>query len=139
VGWVEGGVGGGRDAGEAFEEGVGRSVEVLVGDAEDSAVADGFEGVPVALLDEAFEGDAIPCSAPGEKEDVGVGGGYVFGGGMGAGCAEVMASGGFDQFGHPGLGVDEGLAPLFAVDHWSAGAGGTAVAGGCDGGLHAGD
>ena len=43
VGWVKVGVDGGGDAGEAFEEGVGGGVEELVGDAEDPAVADGFE------------------------------------------------------------------------------------------------
>ena len=78
-------MGGGGDAGEAFEEGGGGGVEELVGDAEDAAVADGAEMVPVALGDDAVEGDAIPCSAPGEEEDVGVGGGDVFGGGVGAG------------------------------------------------------
>ena len=89
------GVGGGGDAREAFEEGVGGGVEILVGYAEDSALADGFEGVPVALLDDALEGDAIPCSAPGEEEDVGVGSGDVLCGGVGAWCAEVLAAGGF--------------------------------------------
>jgi hypothetical protein len=66
VAGVEGGVGCGGYAGQAFEEGLGRGVEVLVGDAEDSALAHGFEGVPVALLDDALEGDAIPCSTPTE-------------------------------------------------------------------------
>jgi hypothetical protein len=75
---------------------VGRGVEVLVGDAEDASGADGSKVVPVALLDDAFEGDAIPCPAPGEEEDVGVGGGDFFGGGVGAGSAEIAASGGFD-------------------------------------------
>ena len=78
--------------------------------------------MPVALGDDAVEGDAIPCSAPGEEEDVGVGCGDGFGGGVGAGCAEILASGGFDQFGDPGLGVDEGFAPLFAVDDGGLGA-----------------
>ncbi len=54
VGWVELWVGGGGDAGEAFEEGLGGGVEVLVGDAEDAALADGFEVMPVALGDDAF-------------------------------------------------------------------------------------
>jgi hypothetical protein len=88
-------VGGGGDAGEAFEEGVGGGVEELVGDAEDSAGADGFEGLPVALGDDAIEGDAIPCSAPGEEEEVGVGGGYFFWSCVRAWCAEVFAAGGF--------------------------------------------
>ena len=96
VGWVEVGVGGGGDAGQAFEERVGWGVEELVGDAEDSGGADGFERMPVALVDDALEGDAVPCSAPGEEEDVGVGSGNLFGGGVGTGSAEVAASGGFD-------------------------------------------
>ena len=106
MGGVEGGVGGRGDAGEAFDQGVGGSVEVLVGDAEDASFADGFEGLPVALGYDAIEGDAVPCSAPGEEEDVGVGGGDVFWCCVGAGCAEIVAAGGFYQFGYPGLGVD---------------------------------
>ena len=57
-------VGCGGYAGEAFEEGVGRGVEVLVGDAEDLAFADGFEVMPVAVADDALEGNAIPRSTP---------------------------------------------------------------------------
>ncbi len=87
----------GGDAAEAFEQsGGGGSVEKCVGDTEDAAVAHGAEVVPVALGDDALEGDAVPCSAPGEEEDVGVGGGDVFLGGVGAGCAEIAAAGGFD-------------------------------------------
>jgi len=95
VGWVEVGVGGGRDTGDALEEGVGGGVEVLVGYTEDSALADGFEGLPVALRDYAVQGDAIPCSAPGEEEDVGVGGGDVLCGGVGTRGADVVSAGGF--------------------------------------------
>ena len=76
------------DGGEAFEEGGGGGVEELVRDAVDPAVADGAEVVPVALGDDAVEGDTVPCSAPGEEEDVRVGGGYGVGGGVGAGFAE---------------------------------------------------
>jgi hypothetical protein len=93
---VEVGVGGRGDAGEAFEERVGGSVEELVGDAEDSALSDGFEGAPVALGDDAIQGDAIPCSAPGEEEDVGIGGCDFVCGGVGAGRTEVAAASGFD-------------------------------------------
>ena len=93
---VEGGVGGGGDAGEAFEEGVGGGVEELVGDAEDPVLSDVIEGLPVSLGDDAIEGDAGRSSAPGEEEDVGVGRGYGFGGGVGAGLAEVVASSGFN-------------------------------------------
>jgi hypothetical protein len=50
-----------------------------------------------------------------------------------------LASGGFYQLGYPGLGVDEGVAPLFAVDDWGLGALGAAMAGGFYGGLHLGD
>ena len=89
-------MGGGGYAGEAFEEGLGRGVEVLVWDAEDPAGADGFEVMPVALVDDAFEGDAVPCSAPTEEKDVGVGFAYGFGCGVRARCAEVFASGSFN-------------------------------------------
>ena len=79
------GMDGSGDAGEAFEESMGRGVEELIGNAKDFALADSFEGVPVALFDDAFERDAIPCSAPTEEKDVGVGFGDGFGGGVGAG------------------------------------------------------
>jgi hypothetical protein len=135
VRWVKVGVGGGGDAGQAFEKSWGGSVEVLVGDAEDASLADGFEMVPISLSDDAVKGDAIPCTAPGEEENVGIGGGYFFWRSVGAGDAEVTATGGFDQLGDPMLGVDERLAPLFAVDSWSVSAF-AAPACGRDGELH---
>ena len=135
VRWVDVGVGGGCNAGQAFEKSWGRSVEVLVGDAKDASLADGLEMVPISLSDDAVEGDAIPCTAPGKEENVGIGRGYLFRRGVGAGDAEVAATGGFDQLGDPVLGVDERLAPLFAVDDWSVSAF-AAAACGCDGGLH---
>ena len=118
MGWVEVRVSCAGYAGEAFEEGGAGGVEELVGDAEGAALADGAEVLPVALNYDSFERDAVSGSAPGEEEDVGVGYGYDFGGGVSAGFAEVLASGGFDQFGYPVLGVDQGLAPFFAVDQW---------------------
>ena len=87
VGWVEFGMGGCGYAGEAFEERGGGGVEVLVGDAIDLAVLDGLEVVPVALGDDTVEGDAVPCSAPGEEEDVRVGSGDGFGSGLRTGSA----------------------------------------------------
>ena len=58
-------MGGCRDAGQAFEEGgLGRGVEVLVRDAEDAALLHGSQVMPVALVDDALEGNSIPCSAP---------------------------------------------------------------------------
>src|SRR5258708_4107663 len=102
---------GGGEAGEAFEEGGRGGVEELVGDAEDAVVADGGEMMPVALGDDAFEGDAVPCSAPGEEEDFGLGslrqGGDGVSGGVGSGFAEEGAACGLDQLGDPVLGVDE--------------------------------
>jgi hypothetical protein len=81
--------------------------------------------MPVALFDDTVEGDAVSGAAPGEEEDVGVGCDDGFGGGLDAGCAYEGASGCGDEFGDPGLGVDEGIAPLFAVDgrFWLAGCG----------------
>jgi hypothetical protein len=93
---VEVRVGRGGYAGETLEEGLGRGVEVLVGDAEDATLLHGSQMMPVALVDDALEGDSIPCSAPGEEEDVGIGGGDLFRGGVGSGSAEVLAAGGFD-------------------------------------------
>ena len=106
----------GGDAGEAFEQGGRGGVEVLVGDAVDAGVADGAEVVPVALGDDAGERDAVAGSAPGEEENVWIGGGYFFGRGVRAGHAEEGGAGGFDQFGDPVLGMDERFSPLFAVD-----------------------
>ena len=60
-------VDGGGYAGEAFKQGGAGGIEELVGDAEDSVGLDGAEVVPVALLDDTGEGDAVPCSAPGEE------------------------------------------------------------------------
>ena len=110
------------DAGQAFEERVGGGVEELVGDAEDPAVADGFEGLPVSLGDDAIEGDAIPCSAPGEEEDVGVVFGYGFGGSVSARFAEVFAAGGFDF----GFGVLCLLDVVAIVDYYGCAFGGEA-------------
>ena len=111
-------MGGSGYAGEAFEQSGSRGVEELIGNAEDSALADSAEMMPVALSYDLFEGNAVSGSAPGEEEDVGIGFGYGLGRGVGAGLAEVSASGGFYQFGDPALGVDEGLAPFFAIDQW---------------------
>ena len=77
-------MGGRGDAGQALQERVRGGVEELIGDAEDPALSDGPERLPIALSDDAFEGDAIPCSAPGEEEYVGTGFGYCFRGGVGA-------------------------------------------------------
>jgi len=104
------------DAVQAGCECEGWGVEVFVGDAEDVSVLNGAEVLPVALFDGARERDAVACAAPGEEEDVGAGGGDGFGIGVCAGCAEERAAGCCDEFGDPVLGVDEGFAPLFAVD-----------------------
>ena len=79
-------------------------------------IADRAEVMPVALGDDAVEGDTVAGSAPCEKKDIRIGGGDGFGSGLGSRCADEGASGCGDKFGGPRLGVDEGLAPLFAVD-----------------------
>lgn len=113
----------GGQTGQAFKESGSRGVEVLVGDAEDTALLDGCEVLPVALSNDLLQRDAGACTTPREEEDVGIGGGDLFSGGVVAGGAEEGGSGSFDELGHPVLGVDEGLAPLFAVDEgfvWSS-------------------
>ena len=132
-------MGGGGDTGQALQERVRGGVEELIGDAEDLALADGLERLPIALNDDAFEGDAIPCPTPGEEKYVGTSFGYGFRGGVGAGFAKIFASGGLYEFGDPRLGVDERFAPLFAVDDGGTGAALAAFARGLDGGLHLGD
>src|ERR1035438_7737314 len=118
---VECRVGGGGDAGEAFEQRGGGGVEVFVGNAVDAGLTDGAEGLPVALGDDFGERHTVSGTAPGEEQDVGVGGGDFFGSSVRAGRAEEAGAGSFDQFGDPVLGVDERLAPLFAVDVGSLG------------------
>ena len=93
-----------------------RSVEKLVRDAEDAAFADGAKMVPVALGYDLFEGNAISGPAPGKEKDIGISFGYSFWSSVGSGLAEESTTGDIYQFGDPLLGVDEGLAPLLAVD-----------------------
>jgi hypothetical protein len=132
-------MGRGGYAGEAFEQVRPGSVEELVGDAEDAAFTDCAEMVPVSLRYNFFERDAVSGSAPCEEENVGVGAGYGLWSGVGAGFAEVLATGDFDQIGDPRLGVDEGLAPFFAVDDGGLGSRERLPAGHLDGGFHASD
>ena len=61
------------DARESLQESVSRGVQELVGDAEDSALANGFEVVPVSLGDDSLQWDSGTGSAPGEEENVGIG------------------------------------------------------------------
>lgn len=89
----------------------------------------------MALVDDAFEGDAGSGSAPGGEDDIGVGGGDGFGCGGASGRAEEFSAGCFYQLGDPMLGVDERLAPFFAVDALSRQCSGSG-ADGFDGGLH---
>ena len=127
------------DARESLQESVSRGVQELVGDAEDSALANGFEVVPVSLGDDSLKGDARAGTAPGEEKDIRICRGNFFGGGAGAWCADIVAACGFDQFSDPGLGVDEGLPPLFAVDTGRVRALGAAETCGFDCRLHLGD
>ncbi len=120
-------------------ESVGWGVKELVGDAEDSAFADCFEVMPVSLGDDSLKGNARASTAPGEEEDIRICRGDFFGGGVGAGYADVVAACGFDQFGDPGLGVDQGFSPLFTVDTGRVGGLSAAEARGFDGRLHLGD
>ena len=137
--WVKVGVEARGDASQPFEERVCGSVEELVGDAEDPMSADGFERLPVASLDDPFQWNAIPCPAPTEDQDVRIFGSDVFWRGVGAWCAKVAPASCFDEFGDPGLRVNEGFAPLFAVNDWGFGAALAPLARGIEGGLHFGD
>lgn len=84
------------DAGEAVQECVGRGIEELVGDAEDSALAHGSQVVPATLGYDSLQWNSGAGSAPGEEQDVGVGGGDIFGSGVGSGRADIKAARGFD-------------------------------------------
>ena len=124
---------------EAIDERWRWRVEKFVGNAIDAGSASGRELLPLAPGDDFFEGDAASGSAPGGKDDVGLGGGDSFRGRGCARCAEEAASGDFNEFGDPGLGVDERFAPLLAVDEWAVRYGFGAGADGVDGRLHGGD
>jgi len=124
-------------AGESFEQAGAGGVEELVGDAEDAALADSTEMVPVALGDDFFEWNAVSGSAPGEYEDIGIHCSYGFGGGVRTGLAQESTSRGLYQFGDPMLGVDKRLAPFFAVDDWGVGSCERLLAGHLDGGCQA--
>ena len=113
----------GGEAGQAFEEGVGGGVEKLVGDAVDVAVGDGAQRMPVALLDDASQGDAIAGAAPGEDEDFGVTGCDGLCSGGFACVADEFAAGSLDQLLDPGLRMNQRLAPFFAIDAWTLGDG----------------
>ena len=104
---------------QSVDEGGCGCVEPLVGDAVDAAVLYGGEALPATLGDDAFERHAVAGSAPGEGENVGIGGGDGFRCGCSAGVAEEAPARELDQFPDPDLGVDEGLAPFFAVDERS--------------------
>ena len=93
--------------------------------------------MPVTLRYGPFQWDTIASSAPCEEKDVRIGVGYGFGSGMGAGFAKESTTGDIYQFGDPLLGVDEGLAPLFAVDDGGLGSCQRAMANHLDGRFHA--
>ncbi len=107
---------GGSQAGQAFENWVGGGVEKVVGDAVDAGIFDCAQRVPAALLDDARQGYAIAGAAPGEDEKVWIAGRNGFRSSGFAGVADEFAAGGFDQLLHPGLRVNQRLAPFFAVD-----------------------
>ena len=116
MGWEEIGVHGPGECGEALEEiGSGR-VEEVVRDADDVTGSDRGEALPLAACDDLGKGDAVADTAPGKDEEVGVRGGDNIGRCVGAGGAEEAAAGSVDELCDPGLGLDEGLAPLLAID-----------------------
>src|ERR1700761_1312292 len=93
-----------------------RGVEQFVGDAVDAAAADGAELLPAALRDDLFEGHAISGAAPGGEKYLGIGLSDDLGLGMRAGLSQEDATRGLDQLLNPELRMNEGLAPLFAID-----------------------
>src|ERR1700761_2729920 len=91
------------------------AVEPLVCNAEDAALPHSAQVLPAAPLNNALERHAIARAAPAEDHRVGIGGSDGFGGGLLCGVAEELSAGGCDQLCHPGLRMDKGLTPLFAV------------------------
>ena len=100
---------------ESFEDRMGGGVEKLVWNAIDATVCHRAQGLPAALLDDASQGNAIAGTAPGEDENVWVTGGNGLRSGGFAWFSDELAASGFDQFLHPGLGMNERLAPLLAI------------------------
>ena len=86
----------GCETGQALEDGVGGSVEKLIGNAVDAPVLDRAQRLPATLLDDASERDTISGAAPGEDENVGISGGNDFRCGGFAGLADQFAAGGID-------------------------------------------
>ena len=86
----------GGETGQALEDGVGGGVEEFVRNAIDAPVGDGTLRLPVALLDNASQGNTISGAAPGEDENVWVRGCDGFGGGGLACVAKEFAASGFD-------------------------------------------
>lgn len=103
VRWVQHGVSGGGDAGQAFEQSWRWGVEVLVRNAVDAVVADCAERLPVTQGDDFGERDAVTDAAPGEEQNVRVGCGYFFRRGVRAGRADEGCAGGFDELSDPVL------------------------------------
>src|SRR5215475_1962842 len=82
------------------------SVEQLVSDAIDSAILHSTQVVPAALLDDALQGHAVPGSAPGSNDYVGINGGDSISLSRRARRADELAVRSLDQFHDPELGMD---------------------------------
>ena len=110
-GWVDGS----GQGTQAEEQRWGGSVKPLVCNAEDTAIAHSAEIVPATLCDHALKRDAVAGAAPGEDQEIGIGGRNCFGCGLLCGLANKLPTGGVNQFCNPWLRMDERLAPFFAI------------------------
>src|ERR1700744_93603 len=96
----------------------GRRVEKLIGNAENTMVADGLRLRPSGAGGEFFQRHAVAGSAPGGDDDVWVCLSNSFRRGDGPWLSQKDAACDLDQFPDPELRVNERFAPFFAVDEW---------------------
>ena len=110
---------------EPLQQVGGRSIQKLIRYAEDAASLRRPQRLPLPLFDHTSERNPIAGPAPGKDQHVRIKGGHRCSIGCRTGCAQKAATGGGNQLCHPGLRVDERLAPLFTVNRrWLRGAGG---------------
>src|SRR3954447_20994608 len=105
-----------RQSAQAINQGRRRGGEKVVRNAVNLRVLSGGGAVPASLADNFRERHAIPSSAPGRDDDLGILLDYVFPENLPARLANEPAASGFDQFGNPGLRCDQRFSPLLTED-----------------------
>ncbi len=105
-----------REGVEAADESRSRSIQQLIGNAVNPAVSYRAQVLPAPLFDDALQGHTIAGSAPCGYDHVGIGGSHRLGLGRRPRFADEFAARSLDELHDPELRVDQGLAPLLAID-----------------------